>query len=553
MHETQKERGMSTGFIANNGKKFKKSLYLQRKNTDKRIIELKNFLKIINISNKSKGIQDTFTHALNSIKILMEKRIQIDALSISTDKVILYYTNMNKHFLDTIVEISKVSELTNITQNIIAYSNFLHSKENAGIERAIGTDIISKDTLDIQRIIQFNTLIFKEDLYIDIFLKYASNKSKSYYANFIKGKIINEVASMRDIILEAKKDNISKINVEFWFASITKKIDKLKIVDDYLTDEIILNIKNEISNTHKELTIFIVLNMANILLFIFMIKMILDFIKNEKIDKQKIENLTKTLEERIKIEVQKNSEKERKLMEQSKFSALGEMIGNIAHQWRQPLSGISATASSMQVQIQLGIADNKEIDESYSKIMNFTSYLTQTIEDFRNFIKGDRTREIFSLKDKINSTLLLVEGTIKNQYINISLDLQENIEIDGYPNELTQCLINIFNNAKDILVEKEVKDKFIFISTSTKNNQAIIKIKDNAGGIPEDILPKIFEPYFTTKHQSQGTGLGLHMTYNLIVDGMKGTIEAHNVSYEYNGTDYTGAQFVIILPMSLTL
>ena len=116
--------------------------------------------------------------------------------------------------------------------------------------------------------------------------------------------------------------------------------------------------------------------------------------------------------------------------------------------------------------------------------------------------------------------LNLVNGSIKNNNINIVLNIQEDIQIDGYENELTQCLINIFNNAKDALKETIEDNRMIFISTVTTNDKAIIKIKDNAGGIPDDVLPKIFDPYFTTKHQSQGTGLGLHMTYNLIVDGM---------------------------------
>ena len=129
------------------------------------------------------------------------------------------------------------------------------------------------------------------------------------------------------------------------------------------------------------------------------------------------------------------------------------------------------------------------------------------------------------------------------------LDLQENIKINGYENELTQCLINIFNNAKDVLKEKVKNNRLIFISTFINKDKVIIKIKDNGGGIPEDIIGKVFEPYFTTKHQSQGTGLGLHMTYNLIIDGMNGTIEVNNVSYEYENNKYKGAQFTISLPL----
>ena len=141
----------------------------------------------------------------------------------------------------------------------------------------------------------------------------------------------------------------------------------------------------------------------------------------------------------------------------------------------------------------------------------------------------------------------LVDSSIKNNQIKIILDLQEDIQIDGYENELIQCLINIFNNAKDALKEKNIGERLIFISTYINEDKTIIKIKDNAGGIQPEVLPHIFEAYFTTKHKSQGTGLGLNMTYNLIVNGMSGNIEVKNITYEYEGNNYSGAEFFISL------
>ncbi len=246
-------------------------------------------------------------------------------------------------------------------------------------------------------------------------------------------------------------------------------------------------------------------------------------------------------------DITQERERDKLLYEQLKLAAMGEMIGNIAHQWRQPLSMISTSSTGLIVQKEFGLLSDEEFYKMCNTINENAQYLSKTIDDFRNFIKGNRTKKFFSLKDEIDSFLNLVEGTIKNNQINIILDLQDNIQINGYANELTQCFINIFNNAKDILNEKNITNKLLFISTTIINNKVNISIKDNGGGIPTDILPKIFDSYFTTKDENQGTGLGLHMTYKLIVDGMEGTVEAHNIDFEHDGEAYIGAEFNIIL------
>ncbi len=158
-----------------------------------------------------------------------------------------------------------------------------------------------------------------------------------------------------------------------------------------------------------------------------------------------------------------------------------------------------------------------------------------------------------NLKNDTDSFIKLVDATIKRNNITIILDLEENIHIQGYPNELIQCFMNIFNNAKDALVENnDEDDRFIFISQIINENNVIIEFKDNAGGIPEDIIDKVFEPYFTTKHKSQGTGLGLHMSYNLVTNGMKGTLEVKNDEYDFNGKHYKGACFGIVIPLNIS-
>ncbi len=241
-------------------------------------------------------------------------------------------------------------------------------------------------------------------------------------------------------------------------------------------------------------------------------------------------------------------QQEEQLLQQAKLVSMGEMIGNIAHQWRQPLSVISTSATGIKVQKEYGVLDDKFLYNACDAIDNNAQYLSKTIDDFRNFIKGDRLKSKFKANDFIESLLNLIEPSTKNHNIHIIQNIDSSVIINGYKNELLQCFMNIYNNAKDVLdTNKEITDKFIFITIKKENNKIMLKFKDNGGGINQDILPKIFDPYFTTKHKSQGTGLGLHMTYNLITKGMEGTIHAQNTDFEHEGKKYKGAEFIIIL------
>ena len=244
-------------------------------------------------------------------------------------------------------------------------------------------------------------------------------------------------------------------------------------------------------------------------------------------------------------------EKEQLLYEQSKMASLGEMIGNIAHQWRQPLSIISTAATGMMFKKNFATLTDEDFNNSCTSINTNAQYLSKTIDDFKNFIQGDSKLIQFDLQDEVNEFMNIVESTIKKHQIHMDIKLIENTKIIGYPNELTQCFINIFNNAKDALVENnELENRYIFISQEIKNNNVVIEFKDNANGIDNSIINNIFEPYFTTKHKSQGTGLGLHMTYNLIVNAMKGSIIVKNVEYKHEENIFRGACFTITIPIS---
>jgi PAS domain S-box-containing protein len=252
----------------------------------------------------------------------------------------------------------------------------------------------------------------------------------------------------------------------------------------------------------------------------------------------------------IQIE-QKLKDREKLLFEQSKLSAMGEMIGNIAHQWRQPLSVISAGSTGILLQNELKIIDNDFLVKTCQNISNNAQYLSDTIDDFKHFIKGDKNQEYFSLEDNMNKFLNLINPMIKDHNINVVIDFESNVQINSFANELNQCLINIVNNSIYILKdEKDERYKNIFISTKTINNSVEIIIKDSANGIPKEFMKKIFEPYFTTKHKSVGTGLGLSMTHNIINNSLKGSISVENLEYIYNDVKLKGAMFKVTLPLS---
>ena len=272
---------------------------------------------------------------------------------------------------------------------------------------------------------------------------------------------------------------------------------------------------------------------------------LLEYKKNLELkvkDKTKeLHELNSSLEQRVKDEIELSQIKDKQLLESSKMAQMGEMIGNIAHQWRQPLSAISTTISGIQLQKSAGLEiDPSTLDKVFENIMKKTEYLSSTIEDFRNFIKDDKSQSDIDVKDLINSTLFITEDTIKHLDITLTTNLEEDCIINGIQGEVSQVILNLINNARDILNKNKNKEKVINISSYKKDNKIIIEVSDNGGGIPKKILPKIFDLYFTTKHQSQGTGIGLYMSKMIIENQHNGKLIALNK----NG----GALFEITLP-----
>ncbi len=252
------------------------------------------------------------------------------------------------------------------------------------------------------------------------------------------------------------------------------------------------------------------------------------------------------LEKRISQEVTKSQKKDQQLYQQSRLAQMGEMMSMIAHQWRQPLAAISSTAISLNIKAQLGKINNDIIIDKSEKISEYSQHLSSTIDDFREFFKPNKELQDIVLTDIIHNVLHIIEASISNENISIIKDFKCNNTISTYPNELKQVILNLIKNAEDILIETKQKEPYIKISTYKEDNNFILEVSDNGGGIPKDVLEKIFDPYFSTKTKKDGTGLGLYMSKIIIEEHCNGKLVASN-------DKDIGAIFKIILNINLNL
>lgn len=349
---------------------------------------------------------------------------------------------------------------------------------------------------------------------------------------------------------EAHDDPVVKFLKNFY---VKKELDLKNFRGEAVANAIffldITKDKNAYKATVKEslyttILLFIIAAIVVNYFFSYLIKRIERNEKELKTINKNLENMVeKEIEHRLEVEKEALREKEKSdqlLMQQSKLAMLGEMIGNIAHQWRQPLMQLSAILMYIDAYNEKG---KLTTDKLISKIKDGNSiidFMSKTIEDFRNYYKPEKQKEEFFIKDSINSALFIVNSALKHANIKINTNYsQDDLSLISYKNEFSQALLNIITNAKDILIQRDVEKPTISIDVFKEKDEIKIHVLDNAGGIPEDIMDKIFDPYFTTKHQSQGTGIGLYMTKMIIENNMNGTITVLN--------ENSGAKFIISL------
>ncbi|WP_419770107.1 MAG: sensor histidine kinase [Candidatus Marinarcus sp.] len=294
--------------------------------------------------------------------------------------------------------------------------------------------------------------------------------------------------------------------------------------------------------------------LSSIILSVFLINNVkkLHIVLEDTVDEKtkELQQLNKNLEKKIKFEVANNRKKDLIMFQQARLASLGEMIANIAHQWRQPLGSIMVIIQSFQLKTQLGKLSPEFVEKKVEDAMLLANNMSHTLDDFQNFFKPNKGKTFFSLKACIKDSFELSHYILEKEKITFSLNLEEDTQIYGFYNELSHVFLNIISNSKDALSVKHEKQRLIEIVVKKLNNKVKINIYDNGGGIPKEILPKIFEPYYTTKYKSNGTGIGLYMSKQIIEKHMNGSISCKNTFYKIDKNEFENCTlFTIIIPL----
>jgi len=256
---------------------------------------------------------------------------------------------------------------------------------------------------------------------------------------------------------------------------------------------------------------------------------------------RQLEDLNCSLEERINSALVELRIKDRVMLTQGRQAAMGEMINNIAHQWRQPLNNLGLIVQNVEIAYDNGTLTPEMLSVDVEKAMNTIMFMSQTINDFSNFYSPDNVKRIFYISQGLNKVIAMIDASLSKQGIQLVIKQgEEGVAVEGFFNEYNQVLLNLLNNAKDALLERGREKPVITVSITREGGQAVARIWDNAGGIADDIIEKIFDPYFTTKADSKGSGIGLYMSKTIIEEHFGGTLTASNVA--------GGAQFTISTP-----
>jgi len=298
----------------------------------------------------------------------------------------------------------------------------------------------------------------------------------------------------------------------------------------------------------KKYQYFMLVLTSCILVFMFLFTLLMVNIINDIIKKyikkvqnkeNKLQNLNQTLSTKVATGIEEGKKKDKAMLQQSKLARMGSMISMIAHQWRQPLSEISGVLMELQMSTLAKKVDNQQILDSIKRSNSTIEFMSNTIDDFRNFYKPDKEKKNFYISDACKHAISIVDATLTNLAIKLDIEIIEDKRVNGYPTEYAQVVLNIIANAKDILMEREIRNPKIHLSINCSEDSSIVIIRDNARGIEPKSLDLIFDPYYSTKDSSKGTGLGLYISKLIIEKNMDGDLSVEN--------DEQGAVFKIVV------
>lgn len=412
---------------------------------------------------------------------------------------------------------------------------------------------------------EYNVNIKDRDstLFITTFIKKFLIDEEKYYENeLLKQSIITNINKK----LSKIKNKISKLNIEKKHKYYTELNFNINAISIYITSLINYDLSlaiNEKRNTQKIFNTIMIFSFISIfLVFLFSIILTILIINNFKTLhntlEQKVEDKTKELKElnnyleiKISKEVTQNRKKDIIMFQQARLASLGEMLNNIAHQWRQPLGSLTMIIQSFQTKMSLGKLSEKFVDEKVDDALLLANNMSNTLDDFKNFFSPDKTKSKFFIKNCIEHSMELSKYLLEKENIKIILVIKEDIEINSFYNELSHVFLNIISNSKDALCSTINKDdRIIKIIVHKYKKNIIINMLDNGGGIQEDIIPKIFEPYYTTKYKSAGTGIGLYMSKQIIEKHMNGTILYKTVTHKIkDNRNFNCSLFTIKIPI----
>ncbi len=413
----------------------------------------------------------------------------------------------------------------------------------------------------------FNNL-YKPSLVSQLIHKFFYIYSKNSENDIIIRKKIIENIDKRAFLIDKKIDLIKSLlykkDNKTAFKEIKQMYFEINSINIYISNltkydlNMAIDEKRDTQKVFNALTK--ILNLSIVFVFLFSIVLSILLINNFKKlhygledavnEKTKeLQKLNEHLETRIKNEVANSRKKDLIMFQQSKLASLGEMLQNIAHQWRQPLGSLMMIIQAFETKNSLGKLSSEFIDAKVNDAMKLGANMSNTLDDFQNFFDPNKHKSVFYVKACIEHSLELSKYLLVKEKIKFELIIKDDLEIYGYYNELSHVILNIISNSKDVL--KDIKsNKMIKIVIKKHHDNVRIHFYDNGGGIDEKILPQIFDPYYTTKYKSAGTGIGLYMSKQIIEKHMQGSIKCKNIFYKINQEEFENcALFIIDIPI----